>query len=246
MQEYSRSDRTTEAVPDPGLFEILSSTRAIRRLKPEPVPLELIRKILDAGTKAPSGLNTQPWEFIVIRDEETKRWFQENYLRVATERFGELRDWLAGETTADARLLRAVFRQAEHMHEVPVLLLVCGHRDWPFWIADQERVGTPPPPYGAIFPCVQNILLAARALGLGAAVTTMHRMFEGELEAYLGVPPDVAIVAALPIGFPAGRFGPVRRVPAEDLTHFDRWGERTPRVAASKPTFPRPDDDGGS
>ena len=71
----------------PGFFEILDNTRAIKRLKPDPVPLELIRKVLDAGTKAPSGVNTQPWEFLVVRDPDTKKWVQERYLHFATERF---------------------------------------------------------------------------------------------------------------------------------------------------------------
>ena len=73
---------------------------------------------------------------------------------------------------------------------------------------------------------MQNILLACRAVGLGASPTTIHHMFEEELAQHLGVPEDVAIVALLPIGFPQGRFGPVRRKPAEDLTHFDRWGQQ--------------------
>ena len=213
-----------EVDDDPGFFEILSTARAMRRLRPDPVPMRLLRRVLEAGTKAPSGLNSQPWEFVVVREPTTKRWIQENYLRVATERFGALRDSLAREETPFARLLRNVFRQAASLHEAPVLLFVCSHRDWPFWVADEDRVGVAPPPYGAIFPCVQNILLACRALGLGSLVTTMHRMFESELAERLGVPKEVAIVAMLPIGFPAGRFGPVRRTPASRLTHLERWG----------------------
>ncbi len=213
-----------EVADDPGFFEILSTTRAMRRLRPDPVPMRLLRRVLEAGTKAPSGLNSQPWEFLVVRESESKRWIQENYLRVATERFGALRDSLSNEDGPFPRLLRNVFRQAASLHEAPVLLFVCSHRDWPFWVADEDRVGVAPPPYGAIFPCVQNILLACRAVGLGSLVTTMHRMFETELAEHLGVPEEVAIVAMLPIGFPAGRFGPVRRTPAAALTHLERWG----------------------
>lgn len=214
------------AASEPGIFEIIDSTRAMKRLSPEPVPIELLRKVLDAGTKAPSGVNTQPWEFLVVRDGDTKRWVQERYLHFTKQRFGARIEALEGENTPDARLLRTVMHLAEHLHEAPVLLFVGGHRDWPAAVPEKQRVGRAPAPYGSIYPCTQNILLACRAVGLGASLTTMHHLFEDELAAKLGVPEDVAIVALLPVGFPLGKFGPVRRTPAEDLTHFDRWGLR--------------------
>ncbi len=216
---------------EPGIFDIIHNTRAMKRLKPDPVPLELIRKILDAGTRAPSGVNTQPWEFLVIRDQGTKKWIQERYLHFTVGRFGALVDSLEGVDTPHARMLRTVMHLAEHLHEVPVLLFVCGHRDWPAAVPAEQRVGKAPAPYGSIYPCVQNILLACRAVGLGASLTTIHHMFEEELAQYLGVPEDVAIVALLPMGFPQGSFGPVTRKPAEDLTHFDRWGDRDEKLA---------------
>ena len=93
---------------EPGFFEILDTTRAMKRLKPDPVPLELLRKVLDAGTKAPSGVNTQPWEFLVVRDPGTKKWIQERYLHFTKERFGALVDSLEGVDTPHARMLRTV------------------------------------------------------------------------------------------------------------------------------------------
>ena len=209
---------------DPGFFEIVGSTRAIKRLKPDPVPDELIRKVLDAGTMAPSGVNTQPWEFLVVRDPGTKTWVQERYLHFARQRFGSLVESLEGVDTPHARMLRTVMHLAEHLHEVPVLLFVCGHRDWPASVPVEKRVGKAPPPYGSIYPCVQNMLLACRAIGLGASLTTVHHMFEAELAEHLGVPDEVSLVALLPIGFPRGRFGPVTRKPAGELTHLERWG----------------------
>ncbi len=210
---------------EPGFFEILDTTRAMKRLKPDPVPLELLRTVLDAGTKAPSGVNTQPWAFLVVRDLGPKKWVQERYLHFTEKRFGALVDSLEGVDTPHARMLRTVMHLAEHLHEVPVLLFVCGHRDWPAAVPAEQRMGKAPAPYGSIFPCMQNILLACRAVELGASPTTMHHMFDEELAQHLAVPEDVAIVALLPIGFPQGSFGPVRRKPAEDLTHFDRWGD---------------------
>ena len=208
----------------PGIFEIIHNTRAMKRLKPDPVPLELIRKVLDAGTQAPSGVNTQPWEFVVVRDAETKKWIQERYVHFSRERFGALVTSFEATDTPHARMLRTVMHLAEHLHEAPVLLFVCGHRDWPAAVPVEKRVGKAPPPYGSIYPCVQNILLACRAVGLGASLTTIHHMFEEELRERLGVPDEVSLVALLPIGFPQGRFGPVTRKPAQELTYFDRWG----------------------
>lgn len=207
---------------DPPFFEILNTTRAIKRLKPDPIPQELIRKVLDAGTRAPSGVNTQPWEFLVVRDPDTKRWIQARYLYFAKERFGAVPE----SDTPHARMLRTLMHLAEHLHEAPVLLFVCGHRDWPASVPLDQREGRAPPPYGSIYPCVQNILLACRAVGLGASLTTIHHMFEDELARKLDVPLGVSLVALLPIGFPQGRFGPVTRRPARERTHFDRWGHR--------------------
>ncbi len=214
------------ATDEPGIFEIINSTRAMKRLKSDPVPLELLRKVLDAGTKAPSGVNTQPWEFLVVRDRGTKKWVQERYLQFTKQRFGALVDSLEGVDSPHARMLRTVMHLAHHLHEAPVLLFVCGHRDWPAAIPAEQRVSKAPAPYASIYPCMQNILLACRAVGLGASPTTIHHMFEAELAQHLGVPEDVAIVALLPVGFPEGNFGPVTRKPAEDLTHFDRWHRR--------------------
>ncbi len=227
----SVTEAEEKRVAEPGFFEILNTTRAIKRLKPDPVPAELIHKVLDAGTKAPSGVNTQPWEFLVVSDEEGKKFVQQRYLRYANERFGTLVDSLAGDDSPHTRMLRTVLHLAEHLHEAPVLLFVCGHRDWPATVPPEKRIGKAPPPYGSIYPCVQNILLACRALGLGASLTTMHRMFEDELHERFGVPAEVAMVALIPIGFPRGKFGPVRRTPAEALTHFERWGHRGPDPA---------------
>ena len=125
-----------------------------------------------------------------------------------------------------ARQLRALHYQMDHMHETPYLVLVCGLRDWPFKVPEAQRVGLAPPNYGAVYPCVQNILLACRAVGLGAALTTMHQVFEEELHEYFQIPEDYGVVVTIPIGWPMGNFGPVRRIPAEKKTHLIRWGRR--------------------
>ena len=207
---------------DPGFFDLVGNVRAMRRLRPDPIPEELLFKVLNAGVQAPSGMNTQPWSFLVIRSSENKQWFAERYKAAIESRFGGFPSTDAN--TSMSRQLRALRYQMNHMQEFPVLLVVCGLRDWPFKVPQAERVGLAPPNFGAVYPCVQNILLACRAVGLGAALTTMHQVFEEELMQRFEIPVEYGVVVTMPIGYPMGHFGPVRRRPAEEVTYFDRWG----------------------
>jgi len=212
---------------NPPFFDLVGQMRAMRRLKPDPVPLEMIRKVLEAGVQAPSGMNSQPWAFVAIHEPEGRGWFGEHYRAGIRSRFGDLAVPV-GDDSPILRQLHALKYQSEHMHEFPLILLVCGKRDWPFKVPESARIGLAPPNYGAVYPCVQNILLACRALGLGAALTTMHQVFEEELHARFGIPDTHGVVVAIPIGFPMGRFGSVTRRPARELTYFDTWGNTEP------------------
>ncbi|MGE4606553.1 MAG: nitroreductase family protein [Myxococcota bacterium] len=208
---------------NPQFFDLVGNVRAMRRLRPDPVPDELLFKVLNAGVQAPSGMNTQPWSFLVIRETEHKRWFAKRYKAAIESRFGAFESKEAGASPI-ARQLHALQYQMDHMHEFPILLVVCGLRDWPFKVPEAERVGLAPPNFGAVYPCVQNILLACRAVGLGAALTTMHQVFEDQLMERFEIPVEYGVVVTIPIGYPMGRFGPVTRRPAEKVTYFDRWG----------------------
>ena len=212
---------------DCNLFEIIDTTRSMRRLKPDPVPDALIERIISAGTKAPNGQNTQPWAFLVVRDPAARRFLQERYLAVMERAMGEHRP-APDDGSRGARAMRAAWHLATHLHEAPVLLLVCGKRDWPFAVAAEDREGLAPPSHGSTFPAVQNILLACRALGLGATLTTLHQMFEAELCERFGIPHTHGVTAMIPIGYPLGRFGPVRRRPLREVTHLDHWGNSWP------------------
>ncbi len=214
---------TENAMPgaDPnaaGLFEIIRTTRSMRRLKPDPVPNALIRKILEAGVCAPSGGNMQRWRFLVIRDAAIKQTVGAYYKRAWDEQVAPR--YRAGGPAPGMsrgrflRLLDAAEYLAAHIHEAPV------------WIIPCLEGGTPTRTSGSsIYPAVQNMLLAARALGLGATLTTLYLCFEEEVEAALGLPPDVRSYALLPIGYPMGRFGPVRRIALTDVVYEDRWGQ---------------------
>jgi nitroreductase len=200
------------------LFEIIRTTRSMRRLKPDPVSNRLIRKILEAGACAPSGGNMQRWRFLVIRDPAVKATVAAYYKRAWDEQVGPR--YRAGEPAPGMdrerflRLLAAAQHLAAHMHEAPV------------WIIPCLEGGTPSRTAGSsIYPAVQNMLLAARALGLGATLTTLHLTFEKEVEAALGLPENVHSYALLPIGYPLGRFGPVRRKPLAEIVYEDRWGQ---------------------
>jgi len=205
-------------------FELVGNMRSMRRLKPDPVPDELLRKVLNAGVHAPSGQNIQPWSFLVIQEPEDKQWFAERYKAAMQSRFGINDSMVTQQNSPGMRQLRSLVYQINHMQEFPLLLVICGLRDWPFKVPESERIGLAPPNFGAVYPCVQNILLACRAVGLGAALTTMHQVFEEDMMARFKIPEEWGIVVTLPIGYPKGKFGTVSRKPAEDVTYFGRWG----------------------
>lgn len=205
---------------DTDIFTILHTTRAMRRLKPDPVPDELIAKILRAGIAAANGGNTQRWRFLVVKDPEIKKAVQVHYKRALDEVIGPRYASSAPPPGSNAekyhRQHAAVEYLTDHFHEVPVWIVAC----------QMDGDGTPNRTAGAsIYPAVQNMLLAARALGLGATLTTRHLLFEKESEAALGLPPGVHSYAIVPIGWPMGRFGPVGRGPLSDFVYQDRWGE---------------------
>jgi nitroreductase len=207
------------------VLEIIHGTRAMRRLKPDPVPDALIAKILRAGTCAPNGGNTQRWRFLVVKDPAIKKavqfWYQRAFDEVVGPRY--LKSSPPPGVTREAydRQHAAVEYLTHHFHEAPVWVVACL----------EEGTVAPTRWSGAsIYPAVQNMLLAARALGLGSTLTTRHLLFEKETEAALGLPPGVHSYAILPIGYPMGKFGPVGRGPLRDIVYEDRWGQLYPGV----------------
>ncbi len=204
----------------PELFEILHGTRAMRRLKPDPVPDELIRKILEAGASAANGGNFQRWRFLVIKDREIKKAVKVHYKRAFDEIIGPRYKKSAPPPGSSAekyhRQHDAVEYLTDHFDEAPVWIVACL----------QEGEAPTRMSGASIYPAVQNMLLAARGLGLGATLTTRHLFFEEDSERALGLPPGVCSYAILPIGWPMGNFGPVGRGPLEEIVYLDRWGER--------------------
>ncbi len=204
-----------------GLFEAIYSQRAIRRLKPDPVPDELIRKLVEAAIKAPSGGNRQPWAFVVVRDAATKQQIGEWYLEAWNRTYGaipkERRAEMLGANNM-ARVYPAADYLAHHLAVAPVLIMVCANEGPP------EAGLAAASHYGSIYPAVQNLLLAARGLGLGATLTTLHRMYESEVKELLGMPESAETVALIPVGYPVGKYGPTTRRPIEEVMYVERWG----------------------
>ena len=224
-----------------GLFEAMYTARAMRRLKPDPVPEELITKILDAAIRAPSGGNAQNWIFIVVRDAAQRHALAAVYRKASDEvaAIYAARGRLAYQTEEQyRRMMDAGTYLWSHIGDAPVLLVPClRRRDMPprdslpqavaarydAHLAYQERIRG-----ASIYPAIQNIILACRALGLGTVITTNHILYEDEARAVLGLPEDVFTFALMPVGYPQGRYGPLARRPVAEVAFADRWGRAWP------------------
>ncbi len=204
---------------DTDLFHIMQTTRSMRRLKADPVPDALIRKVLEAGACAANGGNTQRWRFLVVKDPAIKKAVQAWYKKAFDEVVGpRSRSSAPPPGVSPERYQRqhsAVEYLTDHFHEAPVWIVAC-----------IDEGSAPPTRWSgaSIYPAVQNMLLAARALGLGSTLTTRHLLYEKEAEAALGLPQGVHSYAILPIGYPMGRFGPVGRGALADIVYQDKWG----------------------
>ena len=202
------------------LLEGIRTTRAIRRLRPDPVPRELIRKVCEAGTFAPSGGNRQPWCFIAVTEPARRAWVADRYKKVFREYIAPALEAAKAPDFPEAgrRNMQAALHLAEHLQDVPVHLFVAG---WTRRGVEQSQ---------GLFPAVQNILLACRAVGLGASLTTLHTAFRAELDEWLGLPKDIRSCALLPLGWPLGRYGSPPRASVDEKLFFERFDEEiTPR-----------------
>jgi nitroreductase len=191
------------------VFEAIATTRAMRRLDParEVSDADLAR-IVRAATKAPTAKNEQPFRWVVVRDREQRRRLGEIYARVSRSL-----PPMSSPDPATARLARSVEHRVEPMREAPVIVVALAH--------GPEDMRTA----ASIYPAVQNLMLAARALGLGTTLTTRHRGAQDETRAVLGAPPDASVYAVIPLGYPLGRWREAERLPVREVAYRDRWGE---------------------
>jgi nitroreductase len=222
----------TPVAPDVvGLLEGLTSTRAIRRYLNEPIPEDVLRDMLFAATRAPSGSNRQPFRFIVLTDSDVAQQAKKliavgaqkvwNHKR-ANDGYNEGSG--TDENSPKSRMARTMQEYVDNFASVPVLVLAC-----------LVRYREPNPLEGAsVYPACQNLLLAARALGYGGVITGFHGFVEQELRELLTIPEGTLIAASITLGKPAGNHGPVRRVPMGEVVYGDTWGE-SPEWAIDPP-----------
>jgi len=202
------------------LFDIIRTTRTMRRLKTDPVADELIIKILDAGIRAANGGNSQTWHFIVVKDTEIKKavqvWYKKAFDEIISPRYATSEPPPGSTAEKYKRQHAAVEYLTDHYHEAPVWIVACL----------KHGGGLPERMSGAsIYPAVQNMLLAARALGLGASLTTRHMLFAEEADKALQLPEGMLSYAIIPIGYPMGNFGPTGRGDLSDFVSLDRVGQ---------------------
>ena len=188
-------------ITDP--LELFRHQRAVRAWSERPVPDELVEQVLRAAIHGPSGSNTQPWHFIVVRDQQLKDRLSEAYEEAIQEAYGASQP----SRGADRQPLSAA----------PVLIVAC---------VDTPESGRAGFQTGAsIYPNVQNIMLAARALGLGTVLTTLHRRRRERVHEILGIPDHIESAAIIPLGWPTRDYGPNHRPPLERFVMYDRWME---------------------
>ena len=220
-----------------GLYKAIHSARSLRRFKADPVPEPLIKQILDAAIRAPSAGNAQNWAFVVARDPGLRRALGEVYRKASkiAEAMYAARGRPAHVTPGQfQRMMSTGAHLWDHMGEAPVILLPCQRRPvvppaeslppdirayYRQELAYVERIRG-----ASIYPAVQNILLACRALGLGTTITTNHIRCEDEVRRLIGMPDDFDSFAMMPVGWPIDTFGPLTRRPLGEVVHVDGWG----------------------
>ena len=200
-------------------FDVVTTQRAMRRLKPDAIPDDVVRRIMDAAICAPSGGNRQNWSFLVVRDPAKRARLGELY----REAWGELMKvpYYASASKEPAsspagKMLASARHLGEHLGEAPVIVLAC--------VALDPGVKASITTGASIYPAIQNIMLAARALGIGSCITTIHRFRDAQVKELLGIPAEIETAALIPLGYPLGKFGRPPRRPLSEVAFADRWG----------------------
>lgn len=228
MPEFSEvSDGLTMPLAD-----AMRTQRAVRRLRTDPVDDATVTAVLELATKAPTGSNQQGWEFIVVRDPDVKH----ALARTNRQAFSLYRRIMSRKVRGDlkgARMLAAVAYQADHFEDAPVIVVACLHgRPGPIRLSQGSF-------YASIYPAVQNLLLAARSIGLGATLTTLPLWSQSQARRSLGLPRSMTACAVIPLGWPQrGGYGPSTRRPLDEVMHLDRYGNRPARGPALEAVEP--------
>ena len=209
---------------DMPLLDAMMTQRAVRRVLPDPVDDAVVLKCIELALRAPTGSNGQNWEFVVVKGRRVKEQLGRRY-RQAWSLYGGIGRRMAAGDESMQKILRAVQWQVDHFSEIPVLVVAC--------LRGGMRVPYLPTPFvgessyfGSIYPSAQNLLLAARAMGLGASLITMPLWSVTSARKILGLPLSVTPCCIVPLGWPRGRYGPTTRKPVEEVAHLDSYGHR--------------------
>ncbi|NMD58158.1 MULTISPECIES: nitroreductase family protein [Tsukamurella] len=210
------------------LVEAMATQRAIRRVLPDPVDDALVLRCIEAAQRAPTGQNGQQWEFVVVQDRAIKERLARQYRRSWGVYWRTVYRRVAARDDAKARMAKAVQWQVDHFADIPVLVVAClrlGVAEGRVPVFRMPHVAESGY-WGSIYPGVQNLLLTARAMGLGASLVTMPLWNLVAARRILGLPSNVTPVCVVPLGWPRGRYGPSARKAVGDVTHRDGYGRR--------------------
>ena len=215
-------------MPVPNVYEAMSTLRAVRRLKPDPIPTDVLGRVLQAAAWAPTGGNAQPWRIVLVTDPEPKATlgalYAESWKTFAkgyAARFATLPE---ADRAREMRTLAAGDYLAEHFHEAPAIAVFCFNPKL-MAITDEKLDRVSVVGGGSIYTAVQNLMLACRAEGLGCVLTTLLCIHEEKVREILAIPQPWGTAAAIPMGYPVARgHGPIRRRAAAQLVYANRWG----------------------
>jgi len=211
------------------LYEAMRTLRAVRRLRPDPIADDVLLRVLEAATWAPTGGNRQPWRVIVVKERAIKERLGALYAEQYTKFIARYRANLAGAESAarerTERMLKASDYLSSHFGQSPVIAIFC-FNPVDLAITDSTLSRVSVVGGGSIYPAVENLLLACRAEGLGCVLTTLLCACEPEVNSLLAIPSPWGTAAAIPIGYPMLRgHGPITRRPVEELAFLDSWGK---------------------
>ena len=213
---------------DMPLSDAMMTQRAVRRVRPDPVDDAVVLKCIELALRAPTAADGQNWEFIVVKDRHIKEKLAKRYRQGwKIQRGVVIRRALARDEKM-AKIARAIQWQVDHFTEIPVLVVAClrlGVRDGKLPLVPLPHAAESGY-YGSIYPSVQNLLLAARAMGLGASLITLPVWSVTSARRTLNLPHSVKPLCVVPLGWPLGRYGPTTRKPVVEVTHLDTYGNR--------------------
>jgi nitroreductase len=195
--------------------EAMFTQRSIRRFKPDPIPMEDLRLIVEAAVKAPNGGNRQPTRFLVVTDRALIKEFGKVYHQAWwAKRRDEGRPWTRREEIPpEERGSQAAARLADEIGDAPCIVFALG------------EAGAPA---NSVLPATQNLMLAARALGIGSVPTTLHPEVMDRFYEMFEIPKEASFHFCIPMGYPQGNFGPTGRKPTAETTYLNRWGGPVP------------------